>query len=133
MARTKKESNTTVSQIGEVKQAILVLKNQLEEIKKKIKEKEVELEQLENKQKLETVTEIVKIAEGEGVSLADILAALQRDKSLITLIADEVNNNADEEEDIIDEPATNANNPAASADVSGENNSSDAAPALHYS
>ena len=87
MARTKREINSTASQIGEVKQTILVLKNQLEETKKKIKEKEVELEQLENKQKLETVSEIVKITESEGVSLTDILAALQRDKSLISLIA----------------------------------------------
>lgn len=102
MARIKKEINSITAQIGETKHSILVLKNQLEEIKKKIKEKEVELEALETKQKYETMKEIVKIAEGEGVSLTDVLFALRRDKSLIGLIADEAKNEVDEEEDIKD-------------------------------
>jgi septal ring factor EnvC (AmiA/AmiB activator) len=106
MARNKKEINSITAQIGEVKHSLLMLRNQLEETKKKIKEKEAELEALETKQKYETMKEILIIAEGEGVSLTDVLAALRRDKSLIGLIADEAKNNVDEEEDIVDTAET---------------------------
>lgn len=123
MARGKKELITLASQIGEAKQAIMMLKNQQEEIKKKIKDKEVELEQLENQQKLETMAEIIKIAEGEGVTLNTILTALQKDKSLISLIADEAKTEDDEEEDIPEDVSESSSDVASAAPNNSANTS----------
>lgn len=123
MARGKKELITLASQIGEAKQAIMMLKNQQEEIKKKIKDKEVELEQLENQQKLETMAEIIKIAEGEGVTLNTILTALQKDKSLISLIADEAKTADDEVEDIPEDVSESSSDVVSAAPNNSANTS----------
>ena len=127
MARGKKDLNTLSAQIGEAKQSLMMLKNQQEEIRKKIKEKEVEIEQLENQQKIETMSAIIKIAEGEGVSLDTLLSALQRDKTLISLIADEAKNDEDEEEDI-SEDTTDSSTDNNSSEPNNSSNEFSAAP-----
>lgn len=132
MARIKKEQNTIAYQIGEVRHSIMGLRNQLEDIKKKIKEKEAELEQLEQQQKLETMNEIIKIAEHEGVTIDTLLAALQRDKSLLGLIADEAKNNIDEEEDIIEDTNTSAENVSPSEPVVAGNVSTASSPISQF-